>query len=159
MVHEAAEHPLVADSLVRRVLAGTLAAFGISVYLLMQRGLQIRTSESLLIQMTVIEDQFSHPQGRWVLQDRLERQYARHPAFDIQVTDVDGTIWMGIGSATAGCRRHRSLPVQVVTSSTTSPSWAWVGSGWSAGSPTATAFRWSFRLPRCWKRMTNSSAS
>lgn len=76
------------------VLAGALAAFGISVYLLMQRGLQIRTSESLLIQMTVIEDQFSHPQGRWVLQDRLERQYARHPAFDIQVTDVDGTIWM-----------------------------------------------------------------
>ena len=40
------------------VLAGVLAVFGISVYLLMQRGLQIRTSESLLIQMTVIEDQF-----------------------------------------------------------------------------------------------------
>ena len=76
------------------VLAGALAVFGISVYLLMQRGLQIRTSESLLIQTTVIEDQLSRSQGRWVLRDRLDRQYARHPAFDIQVTDVDRTIWM-----------------------------------------------------------------
>ena len=76
------------------VLAGVLAVFGISVYLLMQRGLQIRTSESLSIQMTVIEDQLSRSQGRWGLRDRLERQYARHPACDIQVSDVDGTIWM-----------------------------------------------------------------
>ncbi|MGA2700723.1 MAG: heavy metal sensor histidine kinase [Isosphaeraceae bacterium] len=76
------------------VLAGVLAVFGISVYLLMQRGLQIRTSESLSIQMTVIEDQLSRSQGRWGLRDRLERQYARHPAFDIEVSDVDGTIWM-----------------------------------------------------------------
>jgi len=76
------------------VLAGVLAVLGISVYLLMQRGLQIRTSESLSIQMTVIEDQLSRSQGRWGLRDRLERQYARHPAFDIQVSDVDGTIWM-----------------------------------------------------------------
>jgi heavy metal sensor kinase len=76
------------------VLAGVLAVLGISVYLLMQRGLQIRTSESLSIQMTVIEDQLSRSQGRWVLRDRLERHYARHPAFDIQVSDVDGTIWM-----------------------------------------------------------------
>src|SRR5271157_3147214 len=76
------------------VLAGVLAVFVISVYVLMQRGLQIRTSESLSIQMTVIEDQLSRSQGRWGLRDRLERQYARHPAFDIQVSDVDGTIWM-----------------------------------------------------------------
>ena len=76
------------------VLAAVLAVFGISVYLLMQRGLQIRTSESLLIQGTVIEDQLSRSQERGVLRDRLERQYARHPAFDIQVSEGDGTIWM-----------------------------------------------------------------
>ncbi len=76
------------------VLAGVLAGFSISVYLLMQRGLQNRTNESLLIQTAVIEDELSRPQGRSVLRDRLERQYARHPAFDIQVTDVDGKVWM-----------------------------------------------------------------
>jgi two-component system, OmpR family, heavy metal sensor histidine kinase CusS len=76
------------------VLAGVLAVFGISVYLLMKRGLQIRTRESLLIQMTVIEDQLSRSQGGRGLRDRLERQYARHPAFDIQITDGNGTTWM-----------------------------------------------------------------
>jgi two-component system, OmpR family, heavy metal sensor histidine kinase CusS len=76
------------------VLAGVLAGFGISVYLLAQRGLQIRTKESLSIQMTVIEDQLSRAQGRSVLQGRLERQYSRHPAFDIQVTDGNGRVWM-----------------------------------------------------------------
>ncbi len=88
------------------VLAGVLVAFGTSVYLLMQRGLQVRTSESLLIQTTVIEDELARPQGRWVLRDRLERQYARHPAFDIQVTDLDGKVWM------RGDRiRDRGLPL------------------------------------------------
>jgi len=76
------------------MLAGVLAVFGISVYLLMQRGFQNRTSESLSMQMTVIEDQLARPRGQTVLRERLERQYARHPAFDIQVTGVDGTIWM-----------------------------------------------------------------
>ena len=63
------------------VLAGVLAVFGISVYLLMQRGLQIRTSESLSIQRTVIEDQFTRSQARWVLRDRLERQYVAASGF------------------------------------------------------------------------------
>jgi heavy metal sensor kinase len=76
------------------VLAAVLAGFGISVYLLTQRGLQIRTSESLSNQMTVIEDQLARTQGQSVLRDRLGRQYARDPAFDIQVSDGQGTIWM-----------------------------------------------------------------
>jgi heavy metal sensor kinase len=76
------------------VLAAVLAGFGFSVYLLTQRGLQIRTSESLSNQMTVIEDQLARTQGQSVLRDRLERQYARHPAFDIQFSDGKGTIWM-----------------------------------------------------------------
>jgi heavy metal sensor kinase len=60
----------------------------------MQRGLQNRTSEALSIQTTVIEDQLAHTQSDRRLRERLERQYARHPAFDIQVTGADGTIWM-----------------------------------------------------------------
>ncbi len=76
------------------VLAGVLVVFSIGVYLLMQRVLQNRTSESLLIQARVIEDQIMRSSDRWPIRDRLERQYARHPIFDIQVTDAGGRVWM-----------------------------------------------------------------
>ncbi len=142
------------------VLAGVLAVFGISVYFLMQRGLQIRTSESLSVQMTVIEDQLSRLQGRRVLRDRLERQYARHPAFDIQVTDAGGTIWM------RGDRiRDRGLP----------PPSKLPAAGHEVFDNFTVAGLGRFRMvsrlsdrysvplvvqvPPRWKRMTNSSAS
>ncbi len=94
------------------VLAAVLAVFGVSVYFLTKQGLQNRTSESLLIQTTVIEDalSLSRSQGRGVIRDRLERQYSRHPAFDIQITDLDGQIWM------RGDRvRERGLPPPLKT--------------------------------------------
>jgi two-component system, OmpR family, heavy metal sensor histidine kinase CusS len=76
------------------VLASVLAVFGTSVFLLMRRELQNRTGQALSIQMEVIDDQLGHTQERATLKERLQRQYARHPAFDIQVTGADGTIWM-----------------------------------------------------------------
>jgi heavy metal sensor kinase len=87
------------------VLAGVLIAFSISVYLLMQRALGVRTRESLAIQMAVIEDQISRAaESRW-LRGRLQNQYARNPAFDIQIIDSIGETWM------RGDRiRERGLP-------------------------------------------------
>ena len=76
------------------VLAGILAIFGISVYLLMQRGLQNRTNKSLAVQMAVIEDQLTRFRQSSEIRDWLQRQYARHPALDVQVTAADGSIWL-----------------------------------------------------------------
>ena len=76
------------------VLVAVLAVFGSSVFLLMSRELRIRTSHALSIQMAVIEEQVGRIKSRAILQERLQRQYSRHPAFDIQVAGTDGTIWM-----------------------------------------------------------------
>ncbi len=76
------------------VLAGILAIFGISVYLLMQRGLQNRTNKSLAVHMAVLEDQLTRFRQSSEIRDWLQRQYARHPALDVQVTAADGSIWL-----------------------------------------------------------------
>lgn len=76
------------------VLAAILAIFGISVYLLMQRGLQNRTNKSLAVQMAVLEDQLTRFRQSSEIRDWLQRQYTRHPAFDVQVTAADGSIWL-----------------------------------------------------------------
>src|SRR5208283_2123083 len=55
------------------VLAGVLAVFGTSVFLLSKRELQKRTSRALTIQMSVIEDELLHVQSRTRLEERLER--------------------------------------------------------------------------------------
>jgi heavy metal sensor kinase len=87
------------------VLATALTVFGASVFLLMKHELQTRVSNSLRNQLIVIEDQFARTSGRKATLDRLDRLYARHPAFDIQVTGDDGTILM------RGARiRDRGLP-------------------------------------------------
>jgi heavy metal sensor kinase len=76
------------------LLAGILTIFGISVYLLMQRGFQNRTSRSLSVQMTALEDQLARLRQSGEIRDWLQRQYAWHPAFDVQVTGADGSIWL-----------------------------------------------------------------
>ena len=76
------------------VLAGVLAGFGISVYLLAQP----RIADSDQGEPVDPDDGDRGPAqprtARSVLQGRLERQYSRHPAFDIQVTDGEGRVWM-----------------------------------------------------------------
>jgi heavy metal sensor kinase len=76
------------------VLTAALTVFGASVFLLMRRELQFRTSRSLRNQLIVIEDQLSRTPDRKMMLDELDRLYARHPAFDIQVKEGDGAIWM-----------------------------------------------------------------
>jgi heavy metal sensor kinase len=76
------------------VLAAVLVVFGASVFLLMSHTLQYRTGEALSIQMAVIEDQLGRTLNPAMLKDRIRRLYGRHPAFDIQVTGSDGTVWM-----------------------------------------------------------------
>ena len=74
------------------VLAGVLAVFGASVFLLLKRDLQKRTSRALLIQMSVIEDELTHVQNRTRMEERLERLLMRHPDVDIQVSRNDGSL-------------------------------------------------------------------
>ncbi|MBV8487731.1 MAG: heavy metal sensor histidine kinase [Planctomycetaceae bacterium] len=74
------------------VLAGILAIFGMSVYLLMQRGLQNRTNKSLAVQMAVLEDQLTRLRQSSEIREWLQRQYVRHPGVEVQVTAADGSI-------------------------------------------------------------------
>jgi heavy metal sensor kinase len=76
------------------VLVAVLAVFGSSVFLLMSRELRNRTSRALSIQMTVIEEQVGRIKSQRIVQERLQRLYSHHPAFDIQVTGSDETLWM-----------------------------------------------------------------
>jgi heavy metal sensor kinase len=76
------------------VLAGVLAVFGLSVFLLMKRELQRRTTRALSIQMALIEDQLAHTPDLRLLTQRIERQYARHPAYDVQLSGSDGVVRM-----------------------------------------------------------------
>ncbi len=74
------------------VLTGVLAVFGTSVFLLLKRELQNRTSRALLIQMSVIEDELIQVQDRTQMEERLERLFVRHPDVDIQVSRADDTL-------------------------------------------------------------------
>lgn len=76
------------------VLAVALAVFGASVFLLLKRELQVRTSKSLKNQLIVIDDQLESNQEQQAIHEELDSIYGRHPAFDLQVTDLKGTVWL-----------------------------------------------------------------
>ena len=76
------------------VLAGVLAVFGTSVFLLMRRELQNRTSRALLIQMAVIEDELVRIRSHATqMEERLE-QYSAASGLRYPGSGADGTIWM-----------------------------------------------------------------
>jgi heavy metal sensor kinase len=74
------------------VLAIALGVFGTGVYILSRRELQHRTTRSLGIQLDVIENQVRETSDLKLVHDRIERQYAKHPAYDVQIGTLDGGI-------------------------------------------------------------------
>src|SRR5439155_8151284 len=72
------------------VLAAVLAVFGASVYLMMRHGLLARTGSGMLMESTEVSEEVARSRDRATLGTWLERRFARHPGYDIQVSTPGG---------------------------------------------------------------------
>ena len=72
------------------VLALVLAIFGGSVYLMMRHALTERTGAGLLMESAEVEQEIARAKDAELLSSWLERRFAHHPGFDIQVSTLQG---------------------------------------------------------------------
>jgi heavy metal sensor kinase len=68
------------------VLALVLAVFGASVYLMMRHALTSRLGAGLLMESAEVEQEIGRARDGELLKTWLERRFAHHPGFDIQVS-------------------------------------------------------------------------
>ncbi len=76
------------------VLAAVLAVFSVSVYLLMSRLLESKADDDLNHQMVVMEEQISQSDDESTLRVRLAQQFAKHPVYEMQVTENGDNTWL-----------------------------------------------------------------
>jgi two-component system, OmpR family, heavy metal sensor histidine kinase CusS len=72
------------------VLATVLAVFGASVYLMMRHALLARTGAGMSMESTEVAEEVARSRDRSTLGTWLERRFARHPGYDIQVSTPGG---------------------------------------------------------------------
>ena len=72
------------------VLALVLTIFGGSVYLMMRHALKDRAGAGLLMESAEVEQEIGRAKNAELLSTWLERRFAHHPGFDIQVTTPQG---------------------------------------------------------------------
>jgi heavy metal sensor kinase len=72
------------------VLALVLAVFGTSVYLMMRHALLARAGTGLLMESAEVEQEIERAKDSELLSTWLERRFAHHPGFDIQVATPQG---------------------------------------------------------------------
>src|SRR5271157_797276 len=72
------------------VLALVLAIFGGAVYLMMRHALTERTGAGLLMESAEVEQEIERAKNAELLSSWLERRFAHHPGFDVQVTTQRG---------------------------------------------------------------------
>jgi two-component system heavy metal sensor histidine kinase CusS len=72
------------------VLAAVLAVFGASVYLMMRHALLARTGAGMSMESTEVAEEVARSRDRSTLGTWLERRFARHPGYDIQVSTPGG---------------------------------------------------------------------
>jgi two-component system heavy metal sensor histidine kinase CusS len=72
------------------VLATVLAVFGVSVYLMMRHLLLARTGTGMSMEATEVAEEVARAQDRSALSTWLERRFARHPGYDIQLSTPVG---------------------------------------------------------------------
>ncbi len=72
------------------VLGLILTAFGGSVYLMMRHALLARTGEGMSMESTEVAEEVKRSRDRSNLGTWLERRFAHHPGYDIQVSAEDG---------------------------------------------------------------------
>jgi heavy metal sensor kinase len=72
------------------VLALILSFFGASVYIMMRHALLARAGAGLLMESAEVEQEIGRASGGQVMKTWLERRFAHHPGFDIQVATAQG---------------------------------------------------------------------
>jgi heavy metal sensor kinase len=72
------------------VLATVLAVFGAFVYLMMRHTLLARTGTGMGMEATEVAEEVARSRDRSTLGTWLERRFARHPGYDIQVSTPGG---------------------------------------------------------------------
>ncbi len=72
------------------VLALVLAVFGAAVYLMMRHALLARAGAGLLMESAEVEQEIGRATEGELLKTWLERRFAHHPGFDIQVSTAGG---------------------------------------------------------------------
>jgi heavy metal sensor kinase len=72
------------------VLALVLIVFGASVYLMMRHALLARAGAGLLMESAEVEQEIGRSRDGELLRTWLERRFAHHPGFDIQVSTAQG---------------------------------------------------------------------
>jgi two-component system, OmpR family, heavy metal sensor histidine kinase CusS len=72
------------------VLAAVLAVFGASVYLMMRHALLARTGAGMSMESTEVAEEVARSRDGSTLGTWLERRFARHPGYDIQVSTAGG---------------------------------------------------------------------
>jgi len=72
------------------VLGVVLAVFGASVYLMMRHALLARTGTGMSMESTEVAEEVARSRDRSTLGTWLERRFAHHPGYDIQVSTPGG---------------------------------------------------------------------
>jgi two-component system heavy metal sensor histidine kinase CusS len=72
------------------VLVAVLVAFGASVYLMMRHALLDRTGAGMSMESTEVAEEVARSRDRSTLGAWLERRFAHHPGYDIQVSTLGG---------------------------------------------------------------------
>lgn len=72
------------------VLTLVLSIFGGAVYLMMRHALTERAGAGLLMESTEVEQEIARAKNAELLSSWLERRFAHHPGFEIQVTTPQG---------------------------------------------------------------------
>jgi two-component system, OmpR family, heavy metal sensor histidine kinase CusS len=72
------------------VLATVLTVFGASVYLMMRHALLARTGTGMVMESTEVAEEVARSRDSATLGTWLERRFARHPGYDIQVSSLGG---------------------------------------------------------------------
>jgi heavy metal sensor kinase len=72
------------------VLAAVLTVFGASVYLMMRHVLLARTGSGMNMEATEVAEEVARARDRSTLGTWLERRFARHPGYDMQVSTPEG---------------------------------------------------------------------
>ena len=72
------------------VLAAVLSVFGAAVYFVMRHALLERTGSGMYMESVEVEEEVARTGSRSLLGIGLGRRFARHPGYDIQVTDPGG---------------------------------------------------------------------
>jgi two-component system heavy metal sensor histidine kinase CusS len=71
-------------------LAAVLVVFGASVYLMMRHALLARTGTGMSMESTEVAEEVARSPDRATLGTWLERRFARHPGYDVQVSTPGG---------------------------------------------------------------------